>query len=221
MYVINQPWDGRGQRMGDIIVRLLTQDKPRFEVFRACVAFAKASGILRLAPALQTFTARGGRVEIVVGVDEGITTRQAIELVMKYSTTAYVFNNPAVTFHPKMYLFEIPAKQAVAFIGSSNLTVGGLYTNYEINLGVEFDLTVPADREAYEGILAIFRSISDMTAGNAKRLDAALLKELIRVHKVPDETRQTGRRRVPGRVPTGELLFPRTPCHLRRVLIPA
>ena len=54
IHIINQPWDGRGARMGDWITRLLASDMPRFEIFRACVAFAKASGVLRLAPALQS-----------------------------------------------------------------------------------------------------------------------------------------------------------------------
>ncbi len=212
MHIINQPWGGREQRMGDVLTRLLTQDSPRFEVFRACVAFARASGILRLIPALQTFQARGGRVEIVLGVDEGITTRQALELVMKYSTTAYVFNNPVATFHPKLYLFEIPGKQAVAFIGSSNLTVGGLYTNYEANLGIDFDLTAPLERETYENIRAMFANVSDTTTGNAKILNADVLEELIRARRVVDETRPAVRRRARRRVPVSEPpLFPRIP----------
>jgi len=211
MFVINQPWGGRGQRMGDIIVQLLGEDEPRFETFRVCVAFVKAGGILHLAPALQAFVARGGRIEIVAGIDEGITTRQALELVIKYSTMAYVFHNPVATFHPKVYLFEAPSKQAIAFIGSSNLTSGGLYTNYEVNLGLEFDLTVAADQAMYGSILAIFLNAIDVTAGNAKRLDATMLDKLVRARKLGDETRPTISRRHPRRPAASEiLLFPRT-----------
>src|SRR2546428_6118500 len=110
MHFINQPWDGRGQRVGDHLEQLLLQKNPQFEIFRACVAFVKASGVLRLAPGLQRFIEQGGRVEIVAGVDEGVTSRQALELLMKYSTATYVFNNPVSTFHPKLYLFEIQQK---------------------------------------------------------------------------------------------------------------
>ena len=53
IYVINQPWDGRGAQMGHCITLLLTSETPRFELFRVCVAFAKASGVLRLAPAFR------------------------------------------------------------------------------------------------------------------------------------------------------------------------
>lgn len=212
MYVINQPWDGRGNAIGDYIIRLLTQDEPRFEIFRACVAFVKAGGMLRLAPALQSFMDRGNRIEIVSGIDDGITSKQGLELVMRYSTTAYVFNNPMTTFHPKLYLFEVPQKRAVAFIGSSNLTSGGLYTNYEANLRIEFDLSLAEDRKAYDSILAIFLNASDVNTGNAIQLDAALLERLVRENKLADETRQVRRRLAPRRARVSEPpLFPRTP----------
>lgn len=208
MRVINQPWNGRGQQMGDHLVRLLREEPP-FTFFRACVAFAKASGILQLAPSLQTYMTRGGRVEVVVGVDEGITTKQALELIITYSTVAYVFNNPVSTFHPKVYLFETPKQRAVAFIGSSNLTVGGLFTNYEANIGLEFDLTVASDRSAYADVSAIFQNATDPTTGNAKRLDQALLNDLMQARLVANETRRT-RGRVSGRRVEAPL-FPRTP----------
>jgi HKD family nuclease len=212
VYVINQPWDGRGEQLGAHIVRLLLQDSPCFDVFQACVAFAKSSGVLQLAPALQTFRDRGGRVEIVVGIDEGITTKQALELLIQYSTVAYVFNNPASSFHSKVYLFEMPQKRSVAFIGSSNLTSGGLYTNYETNVGLEFDLAIEADRELYDRVHAAFLSASDVASGNAKQLDTAVVEELVRARKVADETRSTGRRPSSGRTSTREpLLFPRIP----------
>jgi HKD family nuclease len=208
MYVINQPWRGRGYQMGDYLIRFL-QAEPPFEVFRASVAFVKASGMLRLVPSLRTFMERGGRVEIVAGIDDGITTRQALELIAKYSTTAYVFNNPMTTFHPKVYLFETFAQRAVAFVGSSNLTVGGLFTNYEANIGLEFDLKVPSDRVAYDSILAAFRNAIDPATGNAIPLNSATLDDLTRANKIPSETRRASVRLSDrhGEVP----LFPRTP----------
>ena len=208
MIIVNQPWDGRQQRMGDHLVRLLTQERPRFEVFRAFVAYVKASGVLRLAPALESFMRRGGQVEIVAGVDEGITTRQGLELLNRYSTTAYVFMNPAATFHPKVYLFEIPHTRATAFVGSNNLTAGGLYTNYEMSLGVDLDLRTGDDREAYEHILTFFSGATDLRSGNSRRLTADVISDLVRGGRVTDERR-------PARGPTGHHdrghTFPRTP----------
>ena len=45
--VLNQPWDGLGHRVGDRIVDLLEQESPGFDIFRVCVAYVKASGMLR------------------------------------------------------------------------------------------------------------------------------------------------------------------------------
>ncbi len=212
MLVVNQPWGGRGERLGDHIIRLLAQVNPQGKCFRACVAFAKASGVLRLAPALRAFIDQGGHVEFVVGVDEDHTSKQALELLMKYSTATFVFHNPVATFHPKMYMFEISDEQATVFIGSSNLTVGGLFTNYEINVGVELNLGIEAERKIYENLLAVFGNASDVTSGNAKRLDAALLKHLVLTERVADERRRTvGRPSGSRAVARGPSLFPRTP----------
>ncbi|MCJ7504449.1 MAG: phospholipase D family protein [Acidobacteriia bacterium] len=151
---------------------------------------------------------RGGQVEIVAGLDEGITTRQGLELLNRYSTTAYVFMNPAATFHPKVYLFEIPHTRATAFVGSNNLTAGGLYTNYEMSLGVDLDLRTGDDREAYEHILTFFSGATDLTSGNSRRLTADVISDLVRGGRVTDERR-------PARGPTGHgdrgHTFPRTP----------
>jgi hypothetical protein len=146
---------------------------------------------------------------MVIGVDEDITTKQALELVLTYSTVAYVFNNPVSTFHPKVYLFETPKQRAVAFIGSSNLTVGGLFTNYEANVGLEFDLTIASDQAAYAEVLAIFQNATNVTTGNAKRLDQSLLNDLMQVRLVANETRRAQGRASRRRAEAP--LFPRTP----------
>lgn len=196
--------------MGDFLIRLLNQDSPRFHLFRACVAFVKAGGVLRLAPALKRFLERGGVVEIVAGIDEGITTRQALELLMQYTTVTYVFNNPVATFHPKVYLFEVPLTSAVAVVGSSNLTTGGLFTNYEANLAVELDLAKRTDKTIYESILGVFENAIDSKAGNARKLDRALLDDLTRSHRLVDEGHR--KRRLFGKSISkgGSVLFPRT-----------
>jgi len=165
MRILNQPWDGRGQRVGDYLIELLLQTGQPFDAFRICVAYVKVSGMLRLAPALQVFRERSGQVEMIVGIDEGITSRQGLEMVLRYASRAYIFNNPATSFHPKLYLFDKPAVRAAAFIGSSNLTAGGLFTNYEINAGLELDLSVLADREVYQQLQAIFLKLTNPATG--------------------------------------------------------
>jgi hypothetical protein len=98
------------------------------------------------------------------------------------------------------------------FVGSSNLTVGGLYTNYEANLGLEFDLTSPADRQTYGRILSIFANARDVTSGNTLRLDAVTIEQLAQSGAIGDEARTRIRRAAVRReTPTEPPLFPRTP----------
>jgi hypothetical protein len=47
---------------------------------------------------------------------------------------------PGRTFHPKIYLFEAQPERAEMILGSSNLTEGGTFTNYEANIHLVFDL---------------------------------------------------------------------------------
>ena len=213
MHLVSHPWGGNGQRTGDHLVKLLVRSSPRFKVFRACVAFVKASGVLRLAPSFKTFMDKGGLIEIVVGIDEQVTTKQGLELVMKYSTKSYVFHNPASTFHPKFYAFEIPGRRATVLVGSSNFTVGGLYTNYESNLMIDLDLTESDDRKEYQKILDVFGYVSDIAGGNAKQLSQSVIDDLASAGFVVDEGKRT-----PKRSPTGDKtkdgissVFPRIP----------
>jgi HKD family nuclease len=60
------------------------------------------------------------------------------------------------SFHPKIYLFEASGKRADLFIGSSNMTGGVLYTNYESNIHLIFDLS------GKDMLCRPIRSISDI-----------------------------------------------------------
>lgn len=212
MFFINQPWSGREQRMGDHIIRLLSQTAPAFDIFRASVAYAKASGLLRLAPALQAFLRRGGQIEIAVGIDDGITSIEALELILKYSSKAYVFHNPVATFHPKLYLFERLNEQAIVFIGSSNLTAGGLFTNYEANVAIELNLKDSKDTASYSEASAIFINTTSLSTGNALELNRKLIRRLVQNRGVIDESETAKRRSFSRRgLGTAPSFFPRAP----------
>jgi HKD family nuclease len=101
-------------------------------------AFASGGGVGAIAPLLDVFLADGNTVEIIVGVDRQGTDRGALRHLNALSH-AYpsqcrvsVFNAPArnCIFHPKLYIFETPKHGSVVF-GSSNLTAGGLASNFE------------------------------------------------------------------------------------------
>jgi len=169
--IINQSGGESSQHMGDILNQLLRTSA--FDRLRIVVAFAKHSGVSRLAEAMQDFRERGGHIGVAVGVDVQGTTWQGLKLLLESADEIYVFRDERreCTFHPKVYILERAGREAIAFIGSSNLTAGGLYTNYEINVRVHFDLTDAQETVAYQQVLDIYHEFTDTKSGFARLLD--------------------------------------------------
>ncbi|MGW5851541.1 hypothetical protein ACWFQ8_26950 [Streptomyces sp. NPDC055254] len=130
----------------------------RFTHLSFAAAWAKRSGLRRVETALQGFAARGGLITSVVGISEGGATRQGLSATLDLPGESYVFHDSGRTFHPKIYLFTGPDHWS-ALVGSSNLTAGGLYWNYEASLAVSGDRadadsrTVVSDLEGWFGKL--------------------------------------------------------------------
>lgn len=111
------------------------------------VAFLRKSGIDQIFKALDyALTKNNAKVEIIVGLDFKTTDYSALltleEIGSKYSGFNYYcfgdkrdnFND--LIFHPKIYLFsnELHSnRKYTSIIGSSNLTGGGLSSNFEVN----------------------------------------------------------------------------------------
>lgn len=113
----------------------------------AVVAWARFRGLVRLRNELNEFRGRGGRLRIVVGIDEGgATLVPGLVAALRLFDDAYVFHDPTSrTFHPKIYLAE-GATKAVLLVGSSNAAPGGLFSNYKASLKATFEL--PTDEDA-------------------------------------------------------------------------
>lgn len=143
--------------MGDELTDLLGRN-PAFDKLFICVAFVKRSGVILLRPALDDFVRGGGVVEVVAGIDHRGTSKQGLEELSQVTQDVYIFHDNVQdrTFHPKLYLFE-KGTEAVGFLGSSNLTAGGLYSNYELNVRYDLNLTVAADADQYAGLQAAYQ----------------------------------------------------------------
>src|ERR1019366_627535 len=81
-----------------------------------------------------------------------------------------IFRREKCFFHPKLYLFTDGDCYAV-FAGSSNLTYGGFYENWEANVLVEGVLsTDAADILELQGLLEKWRSVEFSFAPDKKWL---------------------------------------------------
>lgn len=155
-------------------------------------AWVRRSGLDLLVPALETLRVRGGTATLVVGVDLDGTTRQGMELARQHFNKVYVFHDPAGgTFHPKLYLATSATKSGYALIGSSNLTAGGMWHNYEA--GVLATLSTQADAQFAEQMQTYAAQLIADTAA-CKRVTPAVLRRLVDEGWIADESRGARRR---------------------------
>lgn len=126
MEIINQPFTGQ---LGNRLIELLKS--PEYHTLEILVAFAKNSGVLRIKNSLENFRARGGKVNVYVGVDLGVTSYEALTaLLICTDSLNVVHSENGQTFHTKIYQF-LGNEKGMIIVGSHNLTGGGLWTNFE------------------------------------------------------------------------------------------
>lgn len=183
--IINQPI---ALRMGDIIKTSLA-NSGSFDCFYFIVAFAKKSGVSRIQEAMQSFKDNGGVIKGAIGIDSEGTSIQGLRLLLQLTDEVYIYHdkNPSRSFHPKIYIFEEEGEQAKVCIGSSNLTSGGLFTNYEIDVELIFNLADADDLQLFEEIKIIFEYYTDIENDCCKLLDETLLEQLIERNLLENE----------------------------------
>lgn len=157
----------------------------RFRTFRFVSAFAKEGPVLRLAPHLKQFRATGGTAEAVIGVDHQGTSLQALRLALAELDRVFIWHHPSpfTTFHPKLYIFD-GDEQGDLYLGSNNMTVGGLETNCEAGVLLSYDL--PA--EAAQWAIAMEWWAELLAHPNSLRLDLSVLSWLVEQDMLLDES---------------------------------
>lgn len=122
-------------------------------------------------------------MKAVVGVSrhQKNTSVQGLQHLLPLCEEIWVYNNesPTSTFHPKVYIFEKTGDKATVFVGSSNLTAGGLYTNYEVNSCSHYDLTESSQAAAFSTVKKMFEAYSN-PSDFCKVLTPEYLQELYR-----------------------------------------
>ncbi|GHR37529.1 restriction endonuclease [Helicobacter pylori] len=106
------------------------------------VAFLKYSGVEVIQDALIDSLKKGAEFEIIVGLDFKTTDSKSIRFLLDLNKTYkklkfYCYgdkenNKTDIVFHPKIYMFD-NGKEKTSIIGSTNLTRGGLESNFEVN----------------------------------------------------------------------------------------
>jgi HKD family nuclease len=87
---------------------------------------------------LQIFKSRGRKISATIGTSFYHTHPDAIQWLLDIGCDVKIFSNTDALFHPKVYFFK-KDKHFAIFIGSSNFTYGGFYSNIELNTLIEGD----------------------------------------------------------------------------------
>lgn len=173
--------------MGEIIKELLSSQNPFYDKVWLVSAFANAQAIQRMTPSILESKARGTNVNIVVGFDVKSTSAEALKRINSLGVNSILVHNArgGYTFHPKIYLFEATDARADVFVGSNNLTDGGLYTNYEASTRTTFDF--PSESEEYTQFITSLDAYLKPTGPTVQILTRELIEILIKRGDVPTE----------------------------------
>ena len=124
------------------IGRTINQELEHSLETKISVAFLKQTGVRYIENALQTSLNNGASFEIIAGLDFKTTDPKAMLYFInlsKENKNVHIYcygdrdeNKTDIVFHPKIYLFR-NKKETSSIIGSSNMTAGGLESNFEVN----------------------------------------------------------------------------------------
>jgi HKD family nuclease len=170
--LVYQPGDGA---FGDLLSKEIKSDGcKRYKTLSIFVAYARYSGVARLAPAIDDFIKAGGKVTAAIGLDQRQTSIEALELLQTLGVSVSVFydEDQSRTYHPKIYLLRDGGKNAWIAVGSSNLTAGGLFLNYEASIVLSGQSAV--DAAANAGLASTLKG-----SPHSKPLTKMLFKQLV------------------------------------------
>lgn len=170
--ILSQP----ESQLGTEFMTLLSSDRPYMRIIFVS-AFTTLRTILRLRERLLAAVDARTTVRLVLGIDLRGTSREVLEELLQWNCEVFLYHNPIprATFHPKIYLFERETDSTL-YLGSNNLTDGGLYTNYEAT--TRHDFNFPNDVNEYERLLRPLSIYLNPAGPTVCLLDAPIIETL-------------------------------------------
>lgn len=158
----------------EVLLEVLADE--RYTSLRMVTAWVRVSALPGLDERMRAFRARGGRIELTSGLSQRAATRAGLAKSLALVDESWVvFDAEGRTFHPKVHLARGEGV-ALLFIGSQNLTAGGLSSNAEA--GVVLRLEHPDDPWHLADEVDAYLDRLHADAGIARRLDETLLERL-------------------------------------------
>ncbi|MGV8877559.1 MAG: phospholipase D-like domain-containing protein [Sphingobacteriaceae bacterium] len=184
---LGQGFEGKSvDAVGNHLMNFLSQKG--FDSFTGISAFASETGVYGLAHYLNTARSNFKNLNLIVGVDLEGTSKEALEEILAANINSYIFyQKEQPVFHPKIYLFE-GAKEFKLIIGSTNLTRGGLFTNVESSLLIEFNSTDKKGLTLLTEFKAYYKSLFNFSDPNLFKISSAVINDFYTDGIIPDET---------------------------------
>jgi HKD family nuclease len=158
-----------------------------FDSFTGISAFASESGIYGLSRHLNIAKKNFKNLNLIVGVDLEGTSKEALNEILGLAINSYIFyQKEQPIFHPKIYLFEGP-KDIKLILGSSNLTRGGLFTNVESSMIVEFDSTDKDGLALLAELKGYYNTLFNFSDPNLFKVSSTVIAEFYHKGIIPDE----------------------------------
>jgi superfamily II DNA or RNA helicase/HKD family nuclease len=135
------------QRMLDVLRDEIT----RADCVDIAVSFLRFSGLSLIIECLQAFRARGGRLRLLTSTYLGVTQADALRFLAESlnQEELRVYDSSAPGFHIKLFVFGHGHSNS-CWVGSSNLTKGGLASNLELNVNNREPHVVDAIHKEFE-----------------------------------------------------------------------
>lgn len=150
-----------------------------YDSFCGFIAFAAASGILKLLKSIEEAKKHYSRLTFFIGVDNKGTSKEALELLVQKEIEVYIYHRQEdyITYHPKLFLFE-GKRHTRIILGSSNLTHSGLINNIEAS--VQLDFQPETDKQGKKVLTEVknyFHDLLHLKSDNIFKLDNDLIEK--------------------------------------------
>lgn len=129
-----------------------------------------------------------GPLDAIIGINnKGTTVEGMLEMLSLARSLRVLYQHPFATFHPKAYCFD-DGETGTLIVGSSNLTGGGLDSNFEASIAAELSADLRGQWQKYWKALEDHKHCFEISS------DDAVEELYLRGHLVPEETARERRR---------------------------
>ena len=141
-------------------------------------AFLRSKALKELKPFIRKAQDNGTKFTIYVGIDEKITSKEALEMLLELDIDSYVYSSKQFIYHPKVYLFEGELRKRI-IVGSSNMTKTGMFYNVESSLLLDFTGEDKSGNKVLNQLKDYFDPLLEFSSDNLEKLTQDYISYLV------------------------------------------